>query len=248
MGSDDWWRHNSPWPGHAPQPPGHAPGEERSSSYTPMPLTGPPPTGPWGGNTGGPGIYGRCRVVGRLRGRGGNRRVRRSSSARCGREFLRNGAEGASAARCAVSARRRDRDRSGARHLSGGGQALAEYAEQHAHCDCGGGVSRSPLARQSVGATAREFSSLPSPSAHRAPRAHWPVHVSAHEHNAARRADAAMDASVPRIVSEPGAARGDCGRRTRDALPAQKLLGHPERVAPVARIHTTASRVITTAA
>lgn len=58
MGSDDWWRHNSPWPGHAPQPPGHAPGEERSSSYTPTPLTGPPPTGPWGGNTGGPGFTG----------------------------------------------------------------------------------------------------------------------------------------------------------------------------------------------
>jgi hypothetical protein len=51
--SDDYWRHNSPWPGHDAQLPGHAPGEPPPSSGGAMPLIDPPPAIPWGGNTGG---------------------------------------------------------------------------------------------------------------------------------------------------------------------------------------------------
>ncbi|MDB4910075.1 MAG: hypothetical protein JWO39_898 [Gemmatimonadetes bacterium] len=50
--SDDYWRHNSPWPGHDAQLPGHAPGEPPPSTNGPMPLINPPPASPWGGNTG----------------------------------------------------------------------------------------------------------------------------------------------------------------------------------------------------
>jgi hypothetical protein len=54
--SDDYWRHNSPWPGHDAQIPGHAPGEPPPPPYVPMPLGGPtggPPSGGWSAGTGG---------------------------------------------------------------------------------------------------------------------------------------------------------------------------------------------------
>ena len=50
--SDDYWRHNSPWPGHDPQLPGHAPGEGPPVTNPPMPLGGPP-SGGWGTAAGG---------------------------------------------------------------------------------------------------------------------------------------------------------------------------------------------------
>jgi hypothetical protein len=51
MSSDDWWRHNSPWPGHDRQPPGHAPGEQPPGT-APWGTIVDPPSGGWGGGTG----------------------------------------------------------------------------------------------------------------------------------------------------------------------------------------------------
>lgn len=53
MSSDDWWRHNSPWPGHDRQPPGHAPGEQPPGNVPWGGIVDPGPSGGWGGGTGG---------------------------------------------------------------------------------------------------------------------------------------------------------------------------------------------------
>ena len=50
--SDDYWRHNSPWPGHDAQLPGHAPGEGPPVIDPPIPLGGPSGGG-WGATASG---------------------------------------------------------------------------------------------------------------------------------------------------------------------------------------------------